>query len=198
MPGLLIITGWRGVGKTTLCRLLAETVSGWGDFPQPEKGRNNRSWQVAGLLSPAVIVKGEKVAIDAVNLRSGEKRRLATHTAIPHQGTAMLDWAFDPAVLDWGNQVLRQAVPCDLLIVDELGPLELLHKGGWQAGVEALNSGLFRMGIVVIRPEFMDLPATSEGGGSPLRDWKQAEIIQVEAVEQVANLATRIIEHLES
>ena len=45
---------------------------------------------------------------------------------------------------------------CDLLIVDELGPIELERGEGWQNGIAALNSGEYQAAVVVIRPELLD------------------------------------------
>ena len=56
---------------------------------------------------------------------------------------------------------LLEANPnCDLLVVDELGPLELVRGEGWQAALEALAQGGYCLALVVVRPELLDvLPA---------------------------------------
>ncbi len=50
---------------------------------------------------------------------------------------------FDPAVLAWGNQVLRDSIPTDLLIVDEIGPLEFNQAIGWVSAFDVLARSLF-------------------------------------------------------
>ena len=44
----------------------------------------------------------------------------------------------------------------DLLVIDEIGPLELLHGEGWTAALPLLNSPVYRVGLVVIRPELVE------------------------------------------
>ena len=41
----------------------------------------------------------------------------------------------------------------DLLIIDELGPLELIHQTGWQAARDVLRSKDYSLGLVVVREE---------------------------------------------
>jgi hypothetical protein len=63
--------------------------------------------------------------------------------------------------------VRAQAVPCGLLVVDELGPLEFERAQGWLSGLTALDSGEYELGLVVIRPELM---------GAALARWPEAGI----------------------
>ncbi len=51
--------------------------------------------------------------------------------------------------------MLESATPCDLLIVDELGPLEFERNEGWPAGLAAIDSAAYKVGVVVIRPELL-------------------------------------------
>lgn len=61
---------------------------------------------------------------------------------------------FDPEVLSWGADVLAHSTPCDLLVVDEVGPLEL-EGSGWAVGVDILRAGGFRLALAVVRPELL-------------------------------------------
>jgi nucleoside-triphosphatase THEP1 len=42
-----------------------------------------------------------------------------------------------------------------LLVADELGPLELERKGGWQKAFDVLRRGNFALALVVIRSELV-------------------------------------------
>jgi nucleoside-triphosphatase THEP1 len=64
-------------------------------------------------------------------------------------------WVFDPGTLDWANRVLAAAPPCDLLIVDELGPLELTRGEGLKAAFEVIPQGRYQLAVAVIRPELV-------------------------------------------
>lgn len=150
---LVVITGERGCGKTTLCQALAVAARGAG-------------WDVAGVLSPARVVDGRKVAFDGVDLRRGERRQLAQRTAKDAPGE--LGWEFDVSAMAWANEVLGAAVPCDLLIVDELGPLEFEQGQGWMAGLEAVASGKYRHAVVVVRTELLEAAQAT---------WPQARVL---------------------
>jgi nucleoside-triphosphatase THEP1 len=144
---LWVLTGERGIGKTTHCRTLVEQARAAG-------------WDVAGLLSPAIFENGVKTGILAQDLRTSESRPFASlSTFVPQSTTFTLSlgqWVFDPTVVDWGNQVLQSRQPCDLFIVDELGPLEFFRGEGWVNAFDALRQVSYRLGVVVIRPECID------------------------------------------
>jgi nucleoside-triphosphatase THEP1 len=142
-PHLWLLTGLIGEGKTTFCRHLAQYARDLG-------------WQVAGLLSPAWMDRDKKIGILAENLRNGEQHTLATTASQPHTGLQLGPWHFNERVLDWGNQVITESSPCDLLIVDELGPLEFNRQVGLTAAFEVLSVGLYRVGCVVIRPSLLE------------------------------------------
>ena len=145
-PGqLILIAGPGGSGKTSWCRQLASSAV-------------DLHMQPRGLLSPAVFVDGNKVAIDLLDLDSGEKRRLAVkreHTSSTQAGLSIVatqDWLFDTEALSWGNQILsRLVVQNELLILDELGPLELLENSGLTAGLELITRRAYRLACLVVR-----------------------------------------------
>ena len=47
---------------------------------------------------------------------------------------------------------MANALPCDLLVVDELGPLELERGVGWTAALGLLQQSGFALAVVVVRP----------------------------------------------
>lgn len=144
---LWILTGEIGAGKTLACQRLVEEARG-------------RGWDVAGVLSPGVYQNGQKVAIEAVDLRSSERRLLARRREVGAVTDVHThEWGFDPTTLAWGNAVFETAVPCDLLVVDEIGPLELEQGKGWVAALAALASRAYRLGVVVLRPALLVLAA---------------------------------------
>lgn len=140
---LFILSGDREIGKTTfLKRLLQEPALQGQD--------------IAGVVSPAVFQGQQKVGIDLLDPRTRVQKRLADLRSTLETASVTQHWNFLPETMDWGNQLLAAAVPCDLLIVDELGPLELEMGQGWQQGIFAVSSGQYRLCLLVIRPSLLE------------------------------------------
>ena len=125
-PKIYIVTGSRGVGKSTLCGRIAEV------------GRD-AGLRVAGILTeresalqrseqPGGGPGGDRYLVD---LSTGERTRFSR--ANP-DGEAVTDaltpgFRFDPGVFERGARALADATPCDLLVIDELGRLEQKLEG---------------------------------------------------------------------
>ncbi len=158
-PLLFLVTGSQGAGKTTFCHGLVQAAREAG-------------WRTAGLLSRPVFEGSLRIAIDAEDLHSGETRRLAVRSDTPTPGTR--HWKFDENTLAWGNRVLAASIPADLLVIDELGPLEFERDTGWQAGLAAVDSGQYAVAIVVVRPELL---------GEALLRWHEANLVEIDTRE---------------
>jgi nucleoside-triphosphatase len=144
-PKLLIVTGELGAGKTTWVRHFI-------DYAYHQQA------EVCGLLSPAIFEGGVKTGIGLVNLTTGEQRQLARLRTQNTPGIATKRWTFDEEVLAWGNAILRDITQADLLIIDELGPLELEQGTGWQSALTLLDTDtLYNRACVVIRPSLIPI-----------------------------------------
>jgi nucleoside-triphosphatase THEP1 len=142
-PLLTIITGESGVGKTTVCQALIELA-------------RQRNLHVEGVISPAIIIDGMKTGILVENAATGEQRKLAClNKTFSQEGLQTSHWLFNSDAMAWGSQILDQSGDCDLLVVDELGPLELERQQGWVEGITAIDRMNYRMAVVVIRPELI-------------------------------------------
>jgi nucleoside-triphosphatase THEP1 len=151
-----LITGERGVGKTRFCSHLLEKAKQAG-------------MDVAGVLSPPIFIDGIKKFIQVENIRNEETRNLASLRTDDQTRTSTLHWSFDEDALNWGNKVFEASVPCTLLIVDELGPLEFQRGIGWQLALTAIDSGLYKTCVVVIRPELLTQASKKWQGSRILR-----------------------------
>jgi nucleoside-triphosphatase THEP1 len=140
---LFIISGERNVGKSFFC---AEIV----------KAAKRAGFDVAGILSPAVDDGGERRRIDVQDVRSGARKALAYAEAFSGEGPVTEHWHFDDRALSWGNEILGKATPCDVLVVDEIGPLEFRLDKGWKAGITLLDGEDYWLGFVVIRAELVE------------------------------------------
>jgi nucleoside-triphosphatase len=156
---LVIVTGGRGAGKTTWCLELNRRAAEAGLAPH-------------GLISPPVFAGGEKLGIDLLRLPDGERRRLAGRigngSLPPPRGPATPDWGFDASTLEWADRFLGELPGGDLLILDELGPLELKRQTGLTAGLGLIDSRRYRLSCVVIRPELLSLAQVRWPWGEPL------------------------------
>jgi hypothetical protein len=141
---LIIITGPSGSGKTRGCLDLAETAY-------------NSGVRAGGLVSPAIFKGGNKIGIDLLDVGTGAVRRLAyRHGEIPN-GRIVGDWLFDNETIKWGNEILRRSGDFPLIILDELGPLELEGGFGLTNGFRLISERRYQLACVVVRPLFLAL-----------------------------------------
>ncbi|MDX9991918.1 MAG: nucleoside-triphosphatase [Anaerolineales bacterium] len=140
---ITVVTGGRNAGKTSYCLQRIEACPA------------NRQ-TVAGLLSPGRFDHGQKTGFFALNLRSLETRLAASAVAGELSGVQIGPWTFDSRVFEWGNRCLSQADGADVLMIDELGPLEFTRQIGWMASFDLLRRRNYRLALVVIRPECLD------------------------------------------
>lgn len=154
---LTLISGPPGSGKSTWCSRLIEKSRAGG-------------LSVGGLLSISIFVGERKVGIDLQDLISGRRRRLADPRTETSEGLVTSRWCFNRQTLRWGNRILRTLPDCDLIIIDELGPLEFLQGEGLQEGLRLINSRKFPGMYVVVRSELIP---------HAMRRWPWARVISV-------------------
>ncbi|MGD1995974.1 MAG: nucleoside-triphosphatase [Anaerolineae bacterium] len=132
---ILLVTGERGSGKTTICREVASRAQAAG-------------YTCGGLLTLPI---GDSDQRSVVDLHTGDTRSLTVSSDGLRQGRFLID----PDAFSWGAEALTHAVPCDLLVVDELGPVEIERRQGWVVALDLLRSGQFNLALVVVRPELV-------------------------------------------
>jgi len=133
----IILSGERGAGKSTVCR---ETIA----LAQAKQ------YTCGGVLT----LSRSNDTRDVLDVSSGYVRRLTLESNV---GPAVIQgrFRFDPETLAWGNEVLTHATPCHLLVVDELGPLEIERGGGWLKAFDVLREADFKLALVVVRSELI-------------------------------------------
>lgn len=144
-PRLIILTGERGEGKTTLCLSLAEEAKRLG-------------WTVGGIASPGEWKDGRREGYWVRDLSSGEERKLATRSSnveTRHVGS----FTFSPEGFAFGRRALWTAIKADvqLLIVDEIGPLELRGEGWAQELMHMQKNDVPCVMVWVVRPNLIDI-----------------------------------------
>ncbi len=152
---LIFVTGPRGSGKSSRCAEFVIFARACGI-------------SVSGVLSIPVFDSAVKVAIELLDVGTGASRRFAHHHG--GKGADVGHWRLEDSALAWANGVLRIAADSELLLVDELGPMELLRGEGLVEGMRALDSGRYRLALVVVRPELLP---------QALERWPQGKVVDV-------------------
>lgn len=142
---LTVLTGGRGVGKTTVCEAIIQSARTSGQ-------------RVAGILQPGRFNSwGEKIGFDLIDLASGVRRIAGNSFALPNLGTPLGKWTIDADVFAWADAVLARlavsSAKIDLLVIDELGPLEFDRNQGLVHAFDLLHRQNAARTVVVIRPE---------------------------------------------
>lgn len=136
-----LLTGERGVGKSTVCLRVAELARAAG-LP------------VAGIVSSCRDPL--RNLLDAVDLLSLQRWPLAS-TVEPLGGPAVGRFSFSAAGLARALAALEQAAASDaaLLVVDEVGPLELSRREGFYPFLERLRALDSPDLLVAVRPSLL-------------------------------------------
>ncbi len=165
-PRLFVITGERGAGKSEVCARLAALLV-------------QRGMTLGGVITERGAAGEGRVAVD---LATGERRPFGKQETdrvdVPPRepggagpvgaghAPGVADpltpgWVFADDVFRWGNEVFDRAGDRDVVIVDELGPVEILGDRGWVHAVERVKAGDYKVAVVVCRPgllkEFTEL-----------------------------------------
>lgn len=86
-------------------------------------------------------------------------------------------WVLDPRLLAWWNRLLASAEPCDLLILDEMGPLEVTAGLGLTNAFALIEALCYRLACVGIRPALLPVA---------LARWPWAQPFALPARQEVA------------
>jgi nucleoside-triphosphatase len=156
---IVLITGPSGSGKTSLCARVIVLAKDAG-------------LSVGGILCPAVVESGKKTNIDQLDISTGERRRLGVRSDSSGCNTVGC-WHLDESVIAWGNQIIARLKDEDVIIIDELGPLELEDGYGYRQALTLLDEGRYRTVFAVVRPTLLPI--------AQLR-WPQAQTFSLEGV----------------
>ncbi len=133
---VIIVTGAIGIGKTTVCRKLIKIA-------------RNRGYTCGGILAYKAADKG----IIIEDIQSGEKEILASINDVYH-GPYTDKYSFNPKGIDFGIQAIDKGTSTAVLIVDEIGHLELRAEG-FANVLELTKASKVKNCILVIRRELL-------------------------------------------
>ncbi|MBC7259535.1 MAG: DUF2478 domain-containing protein [Chloroflexi bacterium] len=140
MTTVLLMTGHIGIGKSTVAARVVALAQ-------------ERGLRCDGLLCQARLDEnGHKVGIDGLRLGTGERRPLADKD-LSQPGVRCGIWRFEPGAMEWSLATVLDAVQQrpDVLVVDEIGPMELLENRGLAPVIPELRAGKVPLAIVVVR-----------------------------------------------
>jgi nucleoside-triphosphatase THEP1 len=112
---ITVITGSIGAGKTTRANSYRKQAE-----------------RAAGILAFGVFERGAKTGYEAQSITTGERRRLLC----THQDGGFLPvgkYFMDPEVFKWANNEILCGTDAPMIVIDELGPLELEKQGYYDA-----------------------------------------------------------------
>jgi nucleoside-triphosphatase THEP1 len=138
---ITILTGPVGGGKTTfLERGLPSLLE--------------RHPRLDGYLSLRVLAGGDTAGYDLRDLRTAERIPLLRRCG-EADGFRVGPYVLLPRGLAAAEEIIRRGAAADLLIVDEVGPLELAGGGVWPALIGEF-AGRDRPALVVVRETLVD------------------------------------------
>ncbi|MDY7075305.1 MAG: nucleoside-triphosphatase [Chloroflexota bacterium] len=147
---IVILTGERGVGKSTACQKTVARAQARGyvcggiiTLSHPNNKRD-----VLDVRSGAV----RQLTLDPAGSNPRERENESDTDSVVTQGR----FRFDPATLAWANDAFTRTSTCHLFVVDELGPLELERGRGWLKALDVLRGADFTLALVVVRPELLE------------------------------------------
>jgi nucleoside-triphosphatase THEP1 len=126
-PEIFIITGSRQQGKTSHLKELTATL-------------RSSHVKLAGFLSEGVHSGGKRTGFNLTDLKTGESTELC-RTDDRYEGPKQGDYRFNPAALVMGENILGSSLigGTEVIIIDEIGPIEISGKG-WYSAIEKLCS----------------------------------------------------------
>lgn len=144
---IVLITGERQVGKSTaLTRAVVRL--------------RNAGLQVSGLLTR----RSGPHDLEVTELHTGATYAL-TDPYTPEHTSPTRHFAMNAEALLRSGRAIAAGFPTEVFILDELGPLELVHHQGWAGAFELLHQETYQLAYIVVRPELLgalvsNLPGT--------------------------------------
>jgi len=157
MIRVFIVSGIKNSGKTNLCKKLVKDLRENGVV-------------IKGIISPGIYAGDKKTEISAVDLSNNEKVILAENCPGWDKKKPMCEWNFKKEAIPWGKEVLSHSVPCDILLVDEIGFLEFEENDGWSNVFQIISEKQFTSAVVVVRISLLD---------HALARWPKAKVLEV-------------------
>jgi len=150
---ILVLTGPVHGGKTTF---LESSLARWA----------SRGLAPGGFLSVVVTGADGTTGYDLLELKTGRRHPYLRREGDPNT-ERIGPFFFVSSTLDRARSIIREADPREVLVVDEIGPLELLGGGLWPVLRETLSRPGMRC-LLVVREEILEDVVAALGPSGPL------------------------------
>ncbi len=138
---VVVVTGAPGSGKTAAIEAAVGIM-------------RSRGCTVAGIVQPGVFSHGRKIGFRVRDLATGTEVALAERVE-RGRGEHGTPFRFAREGLDLGRRALGRAAPGSVLVVDELGPIELRGDGHMPALRRALAAPGLDAVVLVVRRQLV-------------------------------------------
>ena len=129
---VVIVTGAIGVGKTTVCEEVIKII-------------RNKGYSCGGIIT--YKIRNEDIVIK--DIRTGTTNHFASTSNI-YDGPRTQKYFFNPEGIEFGIQAIEKGISSDVLVVDEIGQLELSGEG-FAKSIEQIGTDDIKNCILVIR-----------------------------------------------
>lgn len=154
--GLILLTGAKGSGKTSFCQDVVARA-------------RQRGITIAGFLCPATFENGVKTGFFMIDIATNARIPFGKRTSKEAESTVG-HWDMDQQALQWADQNTQDLSNVDLMIIDEIGPLELEHGAGFQKTLRRLDAANYKTALVVVRPSLIPIA---------IQRWPNASVINI-------------------
>lgn len=144
---VVIITGDIQQGKTTFTERIVSDLS-------------DEKFKIEGFLSKGINYEGKRTGFNLVDIRSTEEMELCSDKKYETK-VKLGNYYFNNDAIIFGNKILssENIQKADLIVIDELGPLEL--KGlGWTNSIEVLTGNFSIPQLWVVRKKLVEKMST--------------------------------------
>lgn len=136
-PNIVLVTGERQIGKSTVCRKLVQRLQ-------------KAEYQLSGLLTQRTGTHD----LEVTELHTAQTYPL-TLPFDPQVDRPLGNFLFSPDAVRRSNAAFDTCFPTQIFFLDELGPLELKHHKGWIRVIPMLRKQVVGLAFVVIRPTLL-------------------------------------------